>query len=198
MMADRREQDRSDAIAWARSVSADRRVVYLDTETTGLKDSAEIIDIAAVTGSGAVLFNSLVKPERPIPEESSRIHGIYDDHVVAAPRWIDVVSWLETLLVDARVVVYNAGYDSSVINASCRRTGRAPMAHSWECAMLHYAAYVGEPGFRGDYRWHRLENAAAAFCIKPGGHRALEDAIACRNVVLAMAASGDRQRERLL
>lgn len=197
-MVDRREQDRIDAIAWARSVCADRKVVYLDTETTGLKDSAEVIDIAAVTSGGAVLFNSLVKPDRPIPEESSRIHGIYDDHVVDAPRWIDVVDWLETLLAETRVIVYNAGYDSAIVNAAARRLGRSPMARDWECAMLRYAAYVGEPGFRGDYRWHRLDNAAAAFGIKPGGHRALEDAIVCRNVVLAMAAGGGRPREGLL
>ena len=186
-MEERRANDRSAAIKWARSVTADRRVVYLDTETTGLKESAEIIDIAVVTGSGAVLFNSLVKPDRPIPEESSRIHGIYDDQVVDAPRWTEVSSWLATLLGDTRVVVYNADYDSTVINAACRKFGHSPMARDWECAMLKYAAFVGEPGYRGDYRWHRLENAAAAFGILPGGHRALEDAIACRNVVVAMA-----------
>ncbi len=184
-----RERDRADAIDWADSVIADRRVVYLDTETTGLGLHAEIVDIAVITGAGAVLFNSLVKPDRPIPEDASLIHGIFDDHVADAPRWPEIASWLQTLLADARVIVYNAEYDSTMINQSCARISEPTFAHGWECAMLQYAAFVGEPGFRGDYRWHRLENAAAAFGIVPGGHRALEDAIACRNVVAAMSTA---------
>ncbi len=178
---------RAKAIAWARSVVADRRVVYIDTETTGLDSTSEVIDIAVVRGDGAVLFNSLVKPERPIPVESSRIHGIYDEHVREAPEWREFAAWLETLLAGARGVVYNAQYDSKIINACCRRCGHSLLARDWECAMLQYAAYVGQPGQYGGFRWHRLEKAAAAFGIEPGGHRALEDAVACRNVVLAMA-----------
>ncbi|MEZ4497878.1 MAG: exonuclease domain-containing protein [Thermomicrobiales bacterium] len=64
-----RREDRDRAIAWARSVVSDSRVIYLDTETTGLDRTAEIIDIALVTNDGAVLFNTLVKPVRPIPSE---------------------------------------------------------------------------------------------------------------------------------
>jgi len=166
---------------------ADRRVVYIDTETTGLNSSSEIVDIAVIRGDGAVLFNSLVKPERPIPAESSRIHGIYDEHVREAPEWREVVGWLETVLAGTRGVVYNAQYDSRIINACCHRCGREQLARDWECAMLQYAAYVGLPGQYGGFRWHRLEKAAAAFGIEPGSHRALEDAVACRSVVLAMA-----------
>ena len=87
-----RREDRDRAIAWARSVVSDSRVIYLDTETTGLDRTAEIIDIALVTNEGAVLFNTLVKPVRPIPAESSRIHGIFDDHVATAPGWEEVGS----------------------------------------------------------------------------------------------------------
>ena len=51
-------------------------------------------------------------------------------------------------------------------------------------------------GFYGDWdpgkRWHRfqkLERAVLAFGAEPGGHRAAADAIACRAVVLGMAAT---------
>jgi DNA polymerase III epsilon subunit-like protein len=182
-----RLNDRAAAVDWARSVITDRRTVFIDTETTGLGDDAEVIDIAVVSAGGSVLFNSLIKPERPVPIESSRIHGIYDSDLGSAPRWSEVASWLETMLIGTRVVVYNAAYDTGVVNAACRRYGQADLASAWECAMLRYAAFVGDPGRYGDYKWHRLEKAAAAFGIEPGGHRALEDAVACRNVVLAMA-----------
>ncbi len=57
--------------------------------------------------------------------------------------------------------------------------------------MLAHAKFVGEPGQWGkQFRWHKLEAAAKSFGIDPGGHRALGDAEAARQVVFAMAAMG--------
>jgi DNA polymerase III epsilon subunit-like protein len=184
---DRHEMDRRAAILWARSVASDPRAVFIDTETTGLGADAEIIDIAIVACGGSILLNSLVRPKRQIPAEASAIHGIFDRDVRDAPDWSDIAGWIETVLTGTRVIVYNANYDSDMINMTCRRHARAEIARDWECAMLKFAAFSGDPGRFGEYRWHRLEHAVAAFGIEPGGHRALEDANACRNLVLAMA-----------
>jgi hypothetical protein len=67
-----------------------------------------------------------------------------------------------------KIIVYNASYDRRVWDAAVRSlgtrgalTGDLP---AWECAMRHYAAYVGEPSKRGGYRPQKL----------PGGdHNAL-------------------------
>jgi hypothetical protein len=55
--------------------------------------------------------------------------------------------------------------------------------------MLQYARFAGEraSGHRNRYRFHKLSHALAAFDLPPGGHRALSDAQACRNLVLALA-----------
>jgi len=178
------------AVQWARKVVSDRRTIYLDTESTGLGPTADIVDIALVSTDGSVLFDSLVRPGGPIPAEASAIHGIYDHHVSRAPTWSDIAPYLAALLTGARVIVYNARYDSDLINNCCTRCGQQPFADRWECAMLSYAAYVGEPGKWGHgFRWHKLDAAAAAFGFAPGGHRALADALTCRSVVQAMAES---------
>ncbi|HHQ4784521.1 TPA: hypothetical protein ACSPZU_004090, partial [Aeromonas veronii] len=41
----------------------------LDTETTGLDDQAEIVEISIIDQLGKVVFDSLVKPQKPIPAE---------------------------------------------------------------------------------------------------------------------------------
>ncbi len=180
------------AVQWAREIARDRHTIYLDTESTGLGPEAEIVDIALVSANGSVLFDSLVRPSGPIPAEASGIHGIFDHHVAAAPTWTEIAPYLATLLGGARVVVYNARYDSGLINQCCARYGQHAMAGSWECAMLSYAAYVGEPGKWGrGFRWHKLDAAARAFGFPPGGHRALADALTCRSVVLAMASAAN-------
>ena len=60
-------------------------LVVLDTETTGLDGHAEVIQIAVVDRSGAVLLDSLVKPTCPVPAEATAVHGISDSDLVNAP-----------------------------------------------------------------------------------------------------------------
>ena len=59
--------------------------LIVDTETTGLGDDAEIVEIAVVDSQGSIVFDSLVKPSRPIPREASDIHGITNAAVAGAP-----------------------------------------------------------------------------------------------------------------
>jgi DNA polymerase III subunit epsilon len=182
--------DRTAALLWAAEVVRDADAVFLDTETTGIGETAEVVDIAVVAGDGTVLLDLLVKPDGPIPIEASRVHGIYDADVRDAPPWKQVYPLLFEIIMQRRVVVYNASYDLGVISACCRKCGTHIPLSRWECAMQQYAAYVGEPSWhaRGGYRWFKLDQAAHAFGIAPGGHRALADAQVCRKVVLGLAA----------
>jgi DNA polymerase-3 subunit epsilon len=176
------------AIAWAREVVRDPGTVFLDTETTGLDGRAEIIDIAIVDLAGLTLLDTLVRPQARIPAEASAIHGILDHHVAGAPRWRDVYGEMLSLLTDRRVVVYNASYDRRMVHQCCDAHSLLPPECIWECAMQRYAEYVGERSQRGrGCRRHKLEVAAGAFGLAPGGHRARADADVCRQVVQRMA-----------
>jgi DNA polymerase-3 subunit epsilon len=176
------------SIAWAQRAVRDPDVVFLDTETTGLGAHAEIVDIAVIDRDGGVLMDTLVCPTRSIPREASKIHGILDHHVAHAPGWNQVHLELLSILRDRRVIVFNAAYDQKMIRQCCSQFRLIPPSCAWECAMLAYAEYVGERSEWGrGYRWHKLEKAASAFGITPGGHRARADAEACRQVVLRMA-----------
>ena len=55
--------------------------VYLDTETTGLDKTAEIVEIAVVDDAGQILINQLVRPSKPIPAEVTLLHGITNEMV---------------------------------------------------------------------------------------------------------------------
>lgn len=61
------QADRRSAVSWARWALVTRNVVILDTETTGLGADAEVVELAVLSPRGEVLFDSLVRPRKPIP-----------------------------------------------------------------------------------------------------------------------------------
>ena len=76
----------------------DHPIALIDTETTG-RDATQdrIIEIGVVLGlRGEIVgrFGKLVDPGRPIPAESSAVHGIKDADVAGQPKFAEVVDEL--------------------------------------------------------------------------------------------------------
>ncbi len=186
----RQQAGRTDATMWAAGISERLDVLYLDTETTGLGNGDEVVDIAVLDNTGRVLLDTLVKPRRSIPADSIAIHGIDDTMVRDAPTWPEVYPLLIELLVTYRhLVVYNADFDRRLIGQSCSAYALAPLQSRWHCAMKRYAAYAGDWNTSfGNYRWVNLGQAVRRLGLNvPADHRAVSDARACRAVVRAMA-----------
>lgn len=53
--------------------------IILDTETTGLDNTAEIVEISVINDQGEVLLDTLIKPTKPIPGDATAIHGITNE-----------------------------------------------------------------------------------------------------------------------
>jgi DNA polymerase III epsilon subunit-like protein len=65
--------------------------LVLDTETTGLGNSYEIIELAVVNPEGEVLFQSLIKPTVPVYEGARKVHQITDDMLANATSFAKVL-----------------------------------------------------------------------------------------------------------
>lgn len=183
-----RRAARAGAAAWAAALLRRPDVVFLDTETTGLDGTAEIIEIAVIDVAGGTLLDTLVRPDGTIPPDAARIHGIRDAMVASAPRWPEVYGHLLPLLAGRTVVVYNAEFDWRLVGQMNRRFGLTLPDSDWQCAMRQYAHYAAQWHDRyGGYRWHKLDVAVTRFGLPASGHRARADALACRAVVAGMA-----------
>lgn len=182
-------KERARVAAWARARIANPATLFLDTETTGLGAEAEIIDLAIVDLHGNALIDTLISPLRPIPPETSRVHGLVDADVAGAPAWAEVYPALDALLRQRPIVVYNASFDRRMIGNCCAAHGLPETPGEWHCAMQHYAAWAGVRSSHRHqrYRFQKLGDALAAFDLPPGNHRALADAQACRALVFALA-----------
>lgn len=74
----------------ARRWLADPGTVFIDTETTGFGEADEVIEVAVVEASGRVLLDTLVRPRLPVPPECTRLTGIGEADVSAAPPFREV------------------------------------------------------------------------------------------------------------
>lgn len=172
--------------------------LILDTETTGLGEDAEIVEIALIDTTGEALLNTLVKPRSVIPASATAIHGITNEMVAAAPPWPHVCRSLYDIISGRKVVIYNSDFDTRLLDQTNDDWGitihfkiERP---TFECAMLAYAEFYGQISKRGGYKWQRLTAAAEqqGVIIEGTPHRALSDCLTTLGVIKAMAAGSDR------
>ncbi len=101
--------------------------VAFDTETTGLwAPSCRIVEIGAVKfrlgEPDYDTFQSLINPERPIPSEVIRIHGITDEMVAGAPSAAEVLQdFFEFCSESAVLIAHNAPFDISFVGCELDR-----------------------------------------------------------------------------
>ena len=106
------------------------REIILDTETTGLDptDGHRIIEICCLELVGHLptgrVFHTLVQPERDIPEDSVRVHGLTAEKLADAPVFASVVDEFLSFVADAPLVIHNAEFDLKFLNAELSRAGK--------------------------------------------------------------------------
>ncbi|MBV9044114.1 MAG: DNA polymerase III subunit epsilon, partial [Alphaproteobacteria bacterium] len=106
------------------------REIVLDTETTGFEpaDGHRIVEIGCVelidhlpTGNSKQFY---LHPERLVPMESQRIHGLTDEFLADKPKFAEIVEELLEFLGDAALVIHNATFDLKFVNAELHRVGK--------------------------------------------------------------------------
>lgn len=106
-------------------------LAVIDFETTGCSPAKEdrAVEVAIVhfdQGRVTARHSLLVNPGRSIPFGASRVHGIYDHHVIDKPKWDSIVRTILRLLVGRVPMAYNATFDRSFLFAEMRRVGISP------------------------------------------------------------------------
>lgn len=165
--------------------------IYLDTETTGFGQDDEVVDISVVAHDGAILIDTLVKPQKRIPLDATRIHSITNELVKDAPAWIEIWPELQSIFAYKLVGIYNAEFDIRLMRQSLAifDVRWSPGFAEDFCIMNLYAKYYGEwSDYHKSHTWQSLEKAARQSRIMlPNTHRAKDDASLARAVLHHMA-----------
>ena len=105
------------------------RQIILDTETTGLnpKNGDRIVEIGCIellnrrlTGNSLHFY---VNPERDIPEEAARIHGLRAEFLSDKPIFKDLAEDIIAFTKDAEVIIHNAAFDMGFLDMEFRNAG---------------------------------------------------------------------------
>lgn len=185
----RLEQEACLAEACAQAAALlDQDPLFLDTETTGLDDQAEIIEIAVLNQHGGILLESLARPLCSVPPEATVIHGLTDADLAGAPTWRALDASLTRLLAGRVVIAHSASFDERLLEQTCGRHQLvAPPVARWVCS-LQLTAGIG--GVRRPALAVALQLAGAEPPDPSHGrpHRAAYDAECCRRIIVALAA----------
>jgi DNA polymerase III subunit epsilon len=177
-----RKLERRVVVEWAHKLlsSEPEQFCIIDTETTGLKQP-DICSIAVVSGTGEVLFDTLVKPNVPVEPGARAVHGIKDAQLADAPGWATVYPKLRRMCRGRKLIMYKAAFDLRAMKTACELAGVQwkGFGRSGECLMEMYAQFVGDwSEYHESYRYQPL----------PGGdHTALGDCRAALKLVTDLA-----------
>ncbi|MRG96819.1 3'-5' exonuclease [Polyangium spumosum] len=172
----------------------DHPIAFLDVETTGRNAAVDrLVEVAVVIGlRGDVVARHswLVNPGRPIPAESTAVHGIRDEDVADKPAFPEIVGELLATLAGAIPAAYNAVFDRGFLLAELERAGVRP--ENPPPAMRREVDWIDPLTFARELYKHEgsraLGDMAALLGIElVNAHRATDDAEAALRVLYALA-----------
>ena len=98
------------------------RSITLDIETTGLSflEGHKIVEIGCVemlnnfpTGK---VWQRYINPERPMPEEAFKIHGLSEDFLSDKQTFSDIAEDFLSFIKDSDLIIHNSRFDLPFIN----------------------------------------------------------------------------------
>ncbi len=169
------------------------RPLFLHSKTTGAAEFDEVVEIAVLDSAGVPLLDELVKPKRHIRPTSTEQHGIGDEQVNYAPRWIEILPKIEEILVGKRICVYDRDGELLALKNSYQNNHNRWVLDDdrFFSVMDLFSHYKNERNPRtGSLRTYTLEEAACLLGIDIeiiAYRRAHEDAWLLRALLLAIA-----------
>jgi DNA polymerase-3 subunit epsilon len=129
------------------------REIVLDTETTGFDplQGDRIVEIGCVelfnhlpTGK---VYHQYINPERHMPEEAFKVHGLSDEFLSDKPVFAEIVADFRAFIADAPLIIHNAEFDMKFINAEFARLGfpALPMSRAIDTVVMARKKFPGSP-----------------------------------------------------
>jgi DNA polymerase III epsilon subunit-like protein len=133
---------RPEHLHWAQALLAFPNLAFLEVDTDGLYADADILRIALVDQTGAVLYDQVFQPRRPLSPKMAHLTGITPEMVASAPTlaeaWHGVAAF-----VGRYILSFNLEFDQGKLSESAARYGLPALPLVGDCLMLRAQDYYG-------------------------------------------------------
>jgi DNA polymerase III subunit epsilon len=179
-------------------MSKDKLYAIIDIETTGGRaDRDKITEIAILLHDGQRVldtYQTLINPERSIPENITQITHITNEMVASAPRFYEVAKDIVKMTEGAIFVAHNVRFDYSFIQQEFKRLGYTYSRRQLCTVRLTRKVFP-------EIRRYGLSNLIQHFNLTIGNnrHRAMGDAAATAELFeIIMNESSHNQADAML
>ena len=157
--------------------------VIIDVETTGFHPSTDrIVSLSVLLLQTEPPYeeddrlNLTFNPERPIPREATRVHGIRNRDVQKSPKFAEEADRIRDFIGQKPLIGHNVQFDKRFLDVEFKRAGcKALHANRSYCTMSRFQAMND-----GARRGSNLDDACIAcgiLDVPRGMHDAAEDAM---------------------
>lgn len=151
--------------------------IIIDTETTGLLDNDELLQVSILSYDGDVLFNEYIKPTRKKKwTKAQTIHGISPEMVQDCKTFRHYKKQIQEIIDSADMIIgYNTYFDLSFLES---KGIEIPNSTTIYDVMEVFAEIYGEwNDYFESYKWQKLTTCARYYDYKweQDAHNALGD-----------------------
>ncbi len=95
------------------------RDLVLDCETTGISPAQghRVIELACLDIETGEIWHWYFNPQRDVPADATKIHGITTAFLANKPLFADVAHGIRDVLAGANLIIHNAPFDIGFLNA---------------------------------------------------------------------------------
>lgn len=178
-----------------RSFAKNGRVVAFDTETTGLTEKDEVVQIAAieyVNGKQTRTFTAYLRPSIPLNPEAGAVNGLTDDFLKEngeAPKEV-LEKFVEFVGENCLLVAHNLPFDLRMIQQGFKKYEvSGPGNKVLGCDTRNFVKEMNYPGIPS----HHLRVCVDYFALDAkNSHEALDDADACGKLFFKLVNDEDK------
>ena len=130
-----------------------QRLIIFDTETTGIGEKDEIVEISLIeTVEGIKTGRKLhffINPEAKITKKAVEIHKLTKQRLKKFPRFSEVAHKILAFIGTSSLMAHNAGFDRRMINRGFEKAGISPLPELRFIDSLRIARFLF-PGEKND------------------------------------------------